>query len=88
MCPDIDYLIVTFVVGDEAHVIVVDYLLYFIITLLYQCFLLFRDDDVTQVERQTALEGHVVTEILDTVEEVGCLGNTTHLDYVTDDVTE
>ena len=88
MCPDIDYLIVTLVVGDETHVIVIDYLLYFIITFLYQCFLLFRDDDITQVERQTTLEGHVVTEVLDSVEEVGCLGNTAHLDYVTDDVAE
>ena len=37
---------------------------------------------------QTTLEGHVVTEVLDSVEEVGCLGNTAHLDYVTDDVAE
>ena len=46
------------------------------------------DDDIPQVERQTTLEGHVVTEVLDPVEEVGCLGNTTHLDYVTDDIAE
>ena len=35
MRPDIDYLVVTLVVRDETHVIVIDYLLYFIITFLY-----------------------------------------------------
>ena len=56
VCPDVDYLVVTLVVGDETHVIVVDYLLHLFVTSLHQRFLLLRDDDVTQVERKTALE--------------------------------
>ena len=88
MCPNIDYLIITLVIGNETHVIVVDYLLNFFVPLLYQRLLLFRNDDITQIERQTAFEGHLITEVLDSVEEVGGLGNTTHLDYVADDVTE
>ena len=88
MCPDVDHLVVTLVVGDETHVIVVDYLLHLFVTSLHQRFLLLRDDDVTQVERKTALEGHLVTEVLDSVKEFGCFCHTTNLDYVADDVAK
>ena len=88
MCPDVDYLVVTLVVGDETHVIVVDYLLYFFVTFLYQRFLLFGNDDIAQVERKTALEGHLITEVLNSVEEFGRFCHTTNLDYVADDVTK
>ena len=32
VCPDVDHLVVTLVVGDETHVIVVDYLLHLFVT--------------------------------------------------------
>ena len=88
VCPDINYLIVTFVVGNDTHIIVVDDLFHFIVTFLYERFLLFGDDDITQVEGQTALEGHVVTQVLNAVQEIGSLGHTAHLDDVADDVAQ
>ena len=50
MCPDINYLVVTFIIGDETHIIVTDHLLYLFITSLNECLFLFRDNDITQVE--------------------------------------
>ena len=61
MSPNIDHLIVTFIIGNETHVIVVDNLLNFIISFLYQCLFLFRNDNITQVEWQTTLKGHLIT---------------------------
>ena len=50
VCPCIDNLVVTLVVGDETHVIVVHRLLNSVVTLLYQCLFLLRDQYVGQVE--------------------------------------
>ena len=50
MCPDINHLIVTFVIGNETHVIVIDHLLNFIVTSLNKCLFLFWNDNITQVE--------------------------------------
>jgi len=50
MCPDIDHLVVTFVVGNETHVIVVYDLFHFVVTFLYQGFFFLRNDNITQVE--------------------------------------
>ena len=88
MCPDINYLVVTLVVGNETHVIVVDYLLYFFVTFLHQRFFLFGNNNISQVERKTAFECHLITEVLDSIQEFGCFCHTTNLDYVTDDVTK
>ena len=88
MCPNINNLIVTFVVGNETHIIVIDHLLYFVIPFLNQCLFLFRDNNITQVEWQTALEGHLITEVLDSVKEIGSLRHTTHLNYITNNITK
>ena len=88
MCPDIDDLVVTFVVGDETHRVVVHHFLHLSVTLLDDGFLFRRDDDVTEVERQTATEGHVVTHVLDVVEELGGAGDTAFLDDLADDGAE
>jgi len=50
MCPNINYLIVTFVIGNETHVIVVYDLFNFVVTFLYQSFFFLRNDNITQVE--------------------------------------
>ena len=88
MRPGIDDLIVTLVVGNETHVVVVGNLLYLSITLLDEFCLLLRDDDIIEVERQTGLIGHTVTEVLDTVEELTCLSETYVVDHVGDDIAE
>ena len=88
MCPSIDNLIITFVVGNETHVIVVHDLLNFIIALFYQNILFRRDQNVSQVEGQTTLKGHIITQILNIIQELSRTGNTASLNHLTDDITE
>ncbi len=88
MRPDIDNLVVAFVVGDETHRIVVHHFLNLLVTLLHNLLLFRRDDNVTEVERQTATECHVVTHVLDVVKELGRTGDTAFLDNLADDVTQ
>ena len=88
MRPGIDDLIVTLIVGDEAHVIVVGDLLDLCITLRNQLCLLLRDDDIVEVERQTCEICHTVTEVLDTIEELAGFGETDILDDISDDITQ
>ena len=86
--PGIDNLVVALVVGNETHVVVVHNLLNLGITFGYQRLLFRRNEHVAQVERQTALEGHVVTQVLDVVEELGRTGYTAYLNNPTDDVAQ
>ena len=88
MCPRVDDLIVTLGVGDESHVVVLGDLADFLVTFLDERLLRLRDDDIVEVERQTCLVGHAVTEVLDTVEELASLGETNVLDDVGDDVAQ
>ena len=88
MRPGIDHLIVTLVVGNESHIIVVSNLTDFLITLGNQLGLLLRDDDIIEVERQTGEVCHAVTQVLDTVEELAGLSETDILDNVGDDVAQ
>ena len=88
MCPGIDNLVVTLVVGNETHVVVLGNLLNLGITLLHQVFLRLRDNDIVEVERQTSLVSHAVTEVLDTIEELTGLSETNVLDDVGNDVAQ
>ncbi len=88
MCPDIDDLVVSVVTGDETHRVVVEHLLDLRVTFGHVLGLLLRDDDVTEVEAQTAAECHAVTEVLDVVEELCRTGYTASLDDVADDAAE
>ena len=86
--PGVDDLIVTLVVGDEAHVVVHGNLVNFVVTALHDVDFLGRNDNVVEVEGQTALVGLAVTEVLDTVEELAGAGHTDGLDDLGNDVTE
>ena len=88
VCPRIDDLVITLVVGDETHVIVHRDLLNLLVTALDDVYFLFRDDDVVQVERQTALVGHAVAEVLDTVEEFAGTGHADRLDDAGNNVAQ
>ena len=88
MRPGIDDLVVTLVVGDEAHVVVVSNLTDLLVTFLNESGLLLRDDDVIEVERQTGEVSHAVTQVLDTIEELAGLGETDILDHISDDVAK
>ena len=48
--PSINNLIITLVVGDKAHIIVVSNLTNLVITLLDQIGFFFRDDDIIEIE--------------------------------------
>ena len=86
--PDIDDLVVTLVVGDKTHVVALHHLVHAFVALLYQLVFLFGDDDRVEVERQAALERHLITEVLDRVEELGSLVGTGFLHHQCDDVAQ
>ena len=88
MRPGVDDLIVAFVVRNEPTAIVHHDLIDCLVPFGDQLSLLLWDDDVTEVEGQSALEGHVVPEVLDVVEELCRRRHTADLDHTTDDVTE
>ena len=86
--PDVDNLVVSLVVGNQTHVVVLHDGVGTLVTLGHELLLLLGDDDRVEVERQTALEGHAVTHVLDVVEEVGHLVGTGLLHHHGDDVTQ
>ena len=88
MCPGIDNLVVTLVISDEAHVVVLGNLANLLVTLLHQVLLGLRDDDIVKVERQTGLVSHAVTEVLNTVQELASLSEAYVLDDIGNDVTQ
>ena len=88
MGPGINNLIITLVVGDESHVIVVGNLLYLFITLSDKLSLLLWNNDIIEVERQTGHVSHAVTQVLDSIKELTSLGETYILNYSTDNVAQ
>ena len=88
MRPGINNLVVTLGVGDETHIIIVGDFLNFLLAFLYDAILLLWDDDVIQVERKTGYIRHVVTQVLNTIEECTSTGHTHSLDNIGDDATQ
>jgi len=86
--PNIDDLIVTFVVGNGTHGVFHHDVVNFFVPFLNQGFLFCGNNHVFQVKRKTTLEGHVVTKVLDIIEELGCSGYPTRGDYPTNDIPE
>ena len=88
MCPSIDNLVITLVVGNETHIIVSHDLLNLLISLLNQRVFFSRNKHIGQVERQTTLKCHIVTQVLDIIQELSGTSYATSLDYPTDDVAK
>ena len=86
--PGVDDLVVSLVVGDETHTVVAHDLLYALITGLDDIGLFGGDDDIVEVEGQTAFVGLEVTEVLDAIEEFAGARHTDGLDDAGDDVAE
>ena len=86
MCPSINNLVVTLLVGNETHIVVIGDCLNLLITFLNEFFLFLRNDNIIEVERQTCEVCHTITEVLDTIEELTCTGETNLLDNVSNDV--
>ena len=88
VCPGVNYLVVTLVVCDESHVIVVGNLTHFLITFCNEVGLLLRNDDIVKVERQTSQICHTITKVLDTVEELAGTGKAHSLNYVGNNIAK
>ena len=86
--PDVNDLVVTLVVRDQTHVVVVHHLPDLRRGLFHQLFLFRWDDDVVQVERQSALEGHGESKLLDVVQELCCARNAHTVQHVGNDATQ
>ena len=88
MCPGINNLVVTLLIGDESHSVLRRDTFNLVITLLDECFFLLRNDNITQVEGQSAFISQTITEVLDTIEELAGTCYTHCLDDVGDDAAQ
>ena len=88
LCPGVDDLVVTFVVGDETHTIVTHDLFDAIITGFDDFGFFLRNDDIVEVERQTTFVCFAITEVLDAIEEFASASHTNAFDDLGDDVAE
>ena len=81
-------MVITLIVSDKTHGVLHHNLLNLGVGLVDEGFLLLGDDDVAQVERQTATESLTVTHVLDVVKEDGSDSVATLSEDITDDVTQ
>ena len=88
LIPYTDDLIVSVVIRDLTHVERVHHLLNSSVTLSNHLLLLFRNNDIIEGKRQTALEGHVITHVLDVIKEDSRTSYATSLDNLTDNLLE
>ena len=72
MCPDVNYLVVTFIICNEPHAVVIENLFNLFVTLRYKFCLFFRYDNIIEVEGETSLECCVETEVLYCIKEISC----------------
>ena len=86
--PDVDNLVVTFIVGDKPHVVALHHLFDALVTFVDQRFLFIGNDHRIEVERQSAAEGHLVSHVLDIVEESCRFVGSGLLHHQADDVAQ
>ena len=87
MGPDIDDLVISFIVGNETEVIVVHDIIHLGCGIGNQFGLDLRNDDVIQVEGETSLESHAESKIFDVIEEFCCFGSSGLFQYLSDDIS-
>ncbi len=88
MSPDINDLVVPFIVGDEAHAVVGKHLVNLLVAFLNEHLLLLRNDDVVKVEREAAGKCHPEPEILDCIKKVCGFGSSCLLQHCANDVPQ
>ena len=88
MGPSINNLIVTFVVGNETHIIVTRNLINLVVTTLNNFFLFSRNDNIIEVKRKTCKICHFITKVLDTVKEFTSPCHTHSLYHKRDNIAE
>ena len=69
--PEVNDLVVTLVGTHETHFLALANIGSLLVGLVYELFLGFGDEYVSEVERKSALESHVISHVLDVVEELG-----------------
>ena len=72
VCPCIDNLVVTLVIGNETHIVVIGNLVNLSLTLVDNLDLLGRNDNIVKVEGESCKIGHAVTKVLNTIKERAC----------------
>ncbi|MNV27533.1 hypothetical protein D3C71_1186870 [compost metagenome] len=87
-CPDIDDLVITFVVCNETHVIVIHYFFNLVSCLLNQFSFRSRNVQIFQVERKTTFEGCLISQFFHIIQELCCTSHTRSLHNLTDDITQ
>jgi dipeptide/tripeptide permease len=88
MCPDINNLIISFVIGNETHVIVVQYLINLVVTICHKFFFLGRNNHIIQVKRQTTSKGHVISEIFYIIQKLCCFCNTCNFKNASNNISK
>ena len=88
MSPCIDNLIITLVISNETHVVVVHDLFHLGVTFGNQSLFFGRNEHITQIEGQTSLECHVVTQVLDIIKELSRTSHTANFNHLTDNIAQ
>ena len=88
VCPSIDHLVVTLLIGDKTHIEVGGNVVDLILTLLHNGLLVVRNDDIVEVKRQTSEVCHAITQVLDAIEEGAGASHTHRLNYDGNEVTQ
>ena len=84
ICPTVDDLVVSFVVGDQTHVVVVPHFVHFALSFFQRILLNGRNNQVSQVEGQPTPESPGKAHFLDFVQEVGSNCKIRQFDYLAD----
>ena len=84
--PSVNDLVVTLIVRHQTEVITLGDCLHLGIALGDKVGTLLRNKDIVEVEAQATLECHVVTKVLDIVEELSRTSHTAGLDNLGDDI--
>jgi len=86
--PSIDNLIITFVVGYESHIVVIQDFFHFPISFFNKFFLVFRNNHIIQIEGKSTSEGHIVTQFFDIVQKLSRTRHPTSFNNPADNVSQ
>src|SRR5690606_16563204 len=86
--PDVNNLVVTFIVCDKTHVVVGSNTFYLLIGVIDHGLFLLRDNNISQTERKTSSEGESITHSFDLVKEFSSFWNAGHLEDVSNNIPQ
>src|SRR5574344_1278566 len=86
--PSINHLIVTLVIGDEAHIVIICNLTDFLSSFGNQLILFLMNNNVVKVEGESCFIGHAVAKILDTIKESTGFCKTNTLTHICNNIAK